>query len=332
MFKIRHIVIVILMGTSLSAAAQQEVQLTHFMFNQLSFNPAYAGVRDAICTNVLARQQWVGFTDGEDKVFPQTNLFTIDAPVNKLFGKNLNSGIGLTFMTDKLGFEENMQVRINYAYMLNVGPGRLSLGASAGFLNKTIDFSKFVPIDPSDPLLNSVGIETDMLTDFAFGAYFNVPEKFYVGLSASQLSEADFEAAAIVEAPFNLQRHFYLTGGYYHALQGYNWVINPNLLMKSDLGSTQFDINVLGIYNSQIWGGLSYRANDAVALMVGAFPFNTPNLAGLRMGYSYDVTTSKLGRGGRSGGSHEIYASYCFKIVIKKYPTSYSNIRYLPTL
>lgn len=326
MFRLRHFIIMFITLCSFNSFAQQEVQLTHFMFNQLAYNPGYAGVRDAICVNLLARQQWVGFTDGEDKVNPQTNLFTVDAPINRI-----NSGVGLMFLTDKLGYEENLQVRLNYSYKFNLGMGRMSIGASAGMLNKTIDFSKFKPLDPTDPLLTATGKESDMMLDFAFGAYYNVPDLFYAGISSSQLSEADFQGTMTL-VPYSLKRHYYLVGGYYYVLPDPSWVINPNLLVKSDFGSAQVDVNLLGIYNNKYWGGLSYRVNDAIAVMLGAFPFNAEGLDNLRAGYSYDVTTSQLGRNGRSSGSHEVFLSYCFKIVIPKIPSSYSNVRYLPTL
>ncbi len=325
MFKLRYVFISILLFSGVASYAQQEVQLTHFMFNQLSFNPGYTGSREAICVNLLARQQWVGFMDGEDKVNPQTNLFTLDAPVDKI-----RSGLGIMFLTDKLGFEENLQIRLNYAYRLNVGQGKLGLGISAGFLDKKIDFSKFRPLDPDDPIIVQ-GQESDMLMDFAFGAYYEVQNRFYVGVSSSQLSEAEF-SGTMNDVPYSLKRHYYLTGGYYYPLAGQSWVINPNILLKSDLGSTQIDFNAMGIYNNKLWGGLSFRANDAVSVLVGGFPIDQGKLADLRIGYSYDVTTSKLGRGGRSSGSHELYAAYCFKIVIPKSSSSYSNVRYLPTL
>lgn len=327
MFKFRHITVVLITVLSITTYAQQEPQITHFMFNKLSYNPGFAGVRDAICLNGLARQQWVGFTDGDDKVFPQTNIFSIDAPIRRI-----NSGVGLMFMTDKIGFEENLQVRLNYSYHFNLGIGRMAIGASAGFLNKTIDFSKFSPLDPSDPVIISAGQESDMLLDFGFGAYYNVPDLFYVGISSSQLTEADFSATMMDDSPYSLSRHYYLTGGYYFRLPDPSWVINPNVLVKSDFGSTQFDLNVLGIYNNKIWGGMTFRANDAVAFMVGAYPFEGENVSNLKAGYSYDVTTSQLGRGGRSGGSHEIFINYCFRIEIERPEFSYSNPRYFPSL
>ncbi len=326
MFRLRHFIITILTVFGFTVFAQQEVQLTHFMFNQLTFNPGYAGVRDANCFNILMRQQWVGFSDGEDKVFPQTYLFTYDMAINKI-----NSGLGIMFMNDKIGFEENLNVRLMYSYKFNIGQGRMSLGLSAGFLDKTIDFSKFKPIDPDDPLLLAAGKESDMLIDFAFGAHYGITDKFYVGLSSSQIAEDEFKDINS-KNPYALKRHYYLTGGYYYLLPNPSWVVNPNVLVKSDFGSTQFDVNVLGIYNNKFWGGVSYRANDAVCIMLGAFPFDTGGLGALNLGYSYDVTTSQLGRSGRSSGSHEVYASYCFKIIRVKIPSSYSNVRYLPTL
>ncbi len=331
MVKLKHLFTLLILSLTLASSAQQEPQFTQFMFNRLSFNPAFTGVREAICVNILARQQWVGFTDGENNVFPQTNLFTLDAPVNRLFGRNINSGIGIQLLTDKIGYEENLQARLSYAYKFNVGLGRMSVGASVGFLNKTIDFSQFVPIDEGDPIIQG-GKETDMLTDLSFGVYYAVSEQYYVGFSVAQILEDDFSAVAIDAPPYALQRHYYLTGGYYHELPGTNWVINPNVLIKSDMGSTQMDINALGIYNNKVWGGLSYRARDAIALMVGGYPFEANNLDRLKLGYAYDITTSRLGGGGRSSGSHELFANYCFRIIIEREPTGYSDVRYLPTL
>jgi hypothetical protein len=82
-----------------------------------------------------------------------------------------------------------------------------------------------------------------------------------------------------------------------------------------------------------IWAGLSYRVQDAVAIIVGAYPFNQPNMSPalqqIRIGYSYDITTSALGRSGRSSGSHEIMLGYCFKITTTPKITRYINTRYL---
>ncbi len=57
-----------------------------------------------------------------------------------------------------------------------------------------------------------------MMTDFGFGLYYQMPEKFHIGLASTQLSEAS-SAIGTDKASFKLKRHYYLNGGYeYHSL------------------------------------------------------------------------------------------------------------------
>ena len=133
----------------MTAFAQQEVQYTNFMFSQMSYNPGYAGSNDAICATGLVRQQWMGY-QGTDKNggAPKTMYLSLNASVDPLLG-----GLGLTVINDQIGFENNTTVRLAYAFRLNLGSGKLGIGVQGGFVNKRIDFSKFDPTDPNDPLL-----------------------------------------------------------------------------------------------------------------------------------------------------------------------------------
>ena len=45
-------------------------------------------------------------------------LVNIHAPVSMLRG-----GLGLTYVSDQLGFEKNSVARLNYSYHLNLGSG-----------------------------------------------------------------------------------------------------------------------------------------------------------------------------------------------------------------
>jgi hypothetical protein len=77
------------------------------------------------------------------------------------------------------------------------------------------------------------------------------------------------------------------------------------------------------VYNNKLWGGVSYRLTDAVAVNIG-YQFTQA----LRAGYSYDIGINEISQQG--GGSHEIFLSYCFKIVIPpKEPAQYKNVRFL---
>lgn len=296
--------------------SQQEAQFTHFMFNNMAINPAFAGASEAICFTGLARQQWMGIKDIDGtNVSPQTLLVSMDAPLNVLHG-----GLGGTIFQDQLGYEKNVGLRMNYAYRFNAGNGIMALGAQVGFLNKSIDFSKFRPLEDGDPVLASQAKESNFTTDFGFGGFYKVPGKFYLGLSAVQLSNAK---QPIGNADYSNKRHYYLSAGYEYPLPDYpEFEIDPSLLIKTDGVSAQYDVNALVRYNNKFWGGVSYRVQDAIAILLGM------NIKNFRVGYSYDITTSKLTQAG-SAGSHEIMVGYCFKIIIEKPRKSYRNTRFL---
>jgi type IX secretion system PorP/SprF family membrane protein len=299
--------------------SQQDPQVSHNMFNNMFINPAFAGSNDNICFTGIVRQQWYGIKEHvNDKTYsvaPQTFLGSIDAPVLILHG-----GLGASIYQDQLGHEKTVGLKLNYAYRINVGSGMLSLGAQVSFLNKTLDFGALNPLDKTDPLLNDQAKENNFMTDYGFGLFYKVPGKMFVGLSATQLAQTK---QAIGTADIALKRHYYLVSGYEYVLPNNpEFEIDPSVLVKTDGASAQYDLNGLVRYNNKFWGGVTYRVQDAVAVLLGM------NIKNFRIGYSYDITTSKLTQAG-SGGSHEVMLGYCFKIVIEKPRKSYRNTRFL---
>jgi type IX secretion system PorP/SprF family membrane protein len=117
-----------------------------------------------------------------------------------------------------------------------------------------------------------------------------------------------------------MARHYYVMAGYAYDA-GTLLQIKPSILAKTDAASTQLDINLLADYNNQFWGGVSYRLQDAIVALVGV------KFGSFRVGYSYDVTTSKIR--GYSSGSHEIMLGYCFKPMDKKPTQKHHSVRFL---
>ncbi|MGI8893311.1 MAG: type IX secretion system membrane protein PorP/SprF, partial [Bacteroidia bacterium] len=74
----RRIFTLIAIFCSTFAMAQQDPQFSQYMFNKLSFNPAVAGSKDAICMGALYRNQWVD-SDGA----PKTGIFDVDVPIGQ---------------------------------------------------------------------------------------------------------------------------------------------------------------------------------------------------------------------------------------------------------
>jgi type IX secretion system PorP/SprF family membrane protein len=119
-----------------------------------------------------------------------------------------------------------------------------------------------------------------------------------------------------------VSRHYYLTAGYTFQLPNPSLELLPSVFAFSDGKVAQFSATSLLRYNKKIWGGVSYRAGDAVIGMVGFELFN-----GIKIGYAYDFTLSDMTK--NSSGSHEFLVNYCFDLSVGKSPMKYKSIRFL---
>ncbi len=295
---------------------QQQAQFTHNSFNNMGINPGLAGLRNAICATGIARQQWVGFRDEEgNRLNPETYSLNVDAPVGLIRG-----GLALSFMQDQLGPETNVGVGFSYSYHMDMSVGRLGIGLQAGFLDKRIDFASLRPLDPGDPVLIG-GEENAIFMDFSIGAFYLLDDEAWGGISMTQVRQA---GGGLADSDFSLQRHVYASGGYNLSLPGNaSYVLSPSILVKTDLNSVQFDLNTMVTYNNRFWGGVTYRPQDAVAVLLGV------KLDQISVGYSYDITTSPMGSMGRSYGTHEIMLQYCFDLGLDRIQEVQRNIRFL---
>ena len=306
------------------ATAQNEGQYTHFMYNRLSYNPAYAGSSGNISATALYRNQWMGLTlqpstPGADPGSTPTDmLFSFDMPVKWLHG-----GIGLNFNSEKIGYHSNNSIALDYAFRIYWGPGNLSAAVEANLNSLQFDPSSLIgssDIDGgsnSDPLVTSKE-GSDFVIDFSTGVYYQVPGQYYISLSVKNLLASKSETFN-----FHNVRTLYIMGGYEYAFP-YNpsFKLKPSALIKSSgLRTTQLDMACLLDYQNAFWCGLGYRWGDSFNLLAGI-----NFLKVLQVGVAYDLTTSKLGFGnGRSFGSLELYLNLAFQIDIPQHPPTVSG-------
>jgi len=290
----------------LSTLAQQDPQYSHNMFTKLAVNPAHAGAYDAICGTLLYRNQWTGFEGA-----PKTFVLMAEMPVQALRG-----GLGLTVVSDNLGFEKNIIARAAYAHKLDLGSGYLNLGLDVGYMQKSIDGSKFIFNDGGDQSI-PLGSVSGGAIDFGFGAYF-YNEKLYAGLSSSHLSEGEIKTDNVTT---KLARHYYFMAGYDFELSP-DITLKPSLFAKSDATSTQVDFNANVLLQNKFWLGASYRLQDAIVILAGLEI--TPNL---KVGYAYDLTTSDIKS--YSSGTHEIMINYCLRVKPNVVRQFHKNVRFL---
>ena len=295
-----------------SLFAQQDPYFSQYMNNPFIINPGYAGINDVVCLNATARQQWVGI-----KGAPNTTIFDGNAPV-KPFG--INSGVGVSVVSDNIGFNKNLGFNLAYSYKIDLKKGKLGLGINAGFFNDALKATWITPQTNASTEDNSIpGVsESAFGIDMGLGAYYKNDE-LYFGLSIAHLLQPKVKYQ---NTSTYLNRNYNMLAGYRFVLPNPLIEIRPSTYLTSDGKVVSLTLNTNIVYNKKFWGGVSYRTGDAIIAMLGIELFN-----GLKVGYSYDYTTTGLQH--YNSGTHEITLAYCFNLKVEKTPQKYKSVRFL---
>lgn len=302
--------------------AQQDPQYTQWMFNKLVYNPGYAGTSGAICGVAQYRQQWMGFPGN-----PKTLAFSGDMRLSAV-----PLGVGLNIMSDKISAIQTTFIRAAVSYnILRVGGGTLGLGLDLGVLQKSVN-SDFIPPEPQYHDIHLPGYTgpggitnpdfNKMTFDVGLGAFYQIPGKFYAGLSTTHLPAQQIKEG---DLGFKVSRHYYVMAGYTFMLNKWS-KLTPNVFYKFDQSASALDLNLTYLWSDMIWLGGTYRPNDAAAVLLGyQGKAGYGNALGYRVGLSYDLpgTLKKY-----SNGSFELVLGVCYTPRVKK-PTTYGNDRFL---
>lgn len=286
-----------------SVKAQQDMLLTHFMYNKMGVNPGSTGLDDGFCATTAYRNQW-------DKVAgaPNSAILNLEGNMNRFFP----GGLGINFYHDAIGFGRQNNLMLNYSYPLAIGQDILGIGIGVGMQNFGVKPTWVTPDQSStlDPSINYVAFSSTGL-DLNFGLYYESMKRFYVGISSTHVTASNLSNKNALGQPaqqHQIVRHYYILGGYKTNPIGPGYV-DAQMMLKTDAVKMSLDLNGRYIIPSKGYAGLSYRTSDAVSLMLGFNP-----LPDFTVGYSYDLTLNKLSSVSR--GSHEILLKYCYYLPI----------------
>ncbi|MWB95739.1 type IX secretion system membrane protein PorP/SprF [Flavobacterium sp. GA093] len=290
MNKIYLILLLILMAFA-DATAQQDPHYTQYMYNMNIINPAYAGSKESLSLGMLYRKQWVNIQDA-----PRTLTFSGSTPVGK------NVGVGLSFISDKIGPVEEQNVYGDFSYTLHINEtARLALGLKAGASFHRVglrDIASTLP-DPSEGIFGQD--ISDASLNFGAGAFYYT-DHYYVAFSVPNIMQSahlDFNGR---EYGSDVS-HYFLTAGYVFDLN-YELKFKPSFMLKSAFNvSPSLDLSANFLYREIIELGATYRLEDSFGAMINFAV--TPEL---RIGYAYDHTISDLKVTAPS--SHEIIILY----------------------
>ncbi len=254
------------------AVSQQQQQTSFFMFNSLYNNPAYAGSRNTLSSNIIQKNQWIGF-----KGAPTSQFLSVHSPL-----KNRKLGVGFNINNDALGSRKTLSsyLDLSGSIILNKNEDRLSVGISAGFDNYQMNFSDLYAVDLNDKIatqnINFLGFNTGV------GVYY-YGKKHYVGLSCPSIIEHSYLGTKINN------RHTIFIAGYVFKL---NSVIDfkPSTLIYYVKGApVSLNINASFLAYKKIWFGVMYRYNVGPGI-------NTSIVLNdqFTFGYSFDYPLNKL--------------------------------------
>jgi type IX secretion system PorP/SprF family membrane protein len=309
----------------INVIAQQDYQVSQYMFDQISFNPGAAGNHDMASINGILRNQWTGM-EGT----PEDIVLSASVPF-RLFKKD--HGVGLTVFRELIGFQEDIDLKVAYAYRADIGDGKLGIGAGLNISNRGFNqHSWFIP-DRTDLFISAdqddaIPKSTDKVfaIDFNFGVFYKTDD-LYLGISSTHLNEASYKylnenSTTNSETSTKITRHYYITSGYTIQLSNPAFEVIPSILIQSDGKIHKFDLNTVLAYNKKFWGGVSIRPGGALVGMIGFEILN-----GAKIGFAYYFPTKTITNYYQT--AYEIVINYSFKIGADKTPQKYKSIRFL---
>ena len=302
----------------IAVQAQFDPQIGQYMFLPTAYNPAAAGDDDLMKVAGMHRMQFTGIKNA-----PMTTYFSFASPF--VIGKTKHAA-GVRFLNDRFGLFSNQALHAQYAYRLKLGNGYLAIGADLGFVNisfanDSVHLSKLHAdyFSSSDPALPTGQGGNGMTFDLGLGVWYSAPT-WWVSASMSHLTYPTLHWSD--ESDFHLKGTMYLAGGYNWRLRNKNWVLKPSMLVMSDFREWDINIAMIAELKDRYRFGASYRILGNVGLILGM-----DIIAGLQIGYTYELPTSKLIY--ESYGSHELYLAYGFDILKPKRTNRYKSVRYL---
>jgi len=250
-----------------------------------------------------------------------SNYVTYNASYDQYYPK-LHGGLGFLINVDNAGdgILKTAQISMMYSYSLRISyEGFLNMSLQGTFYQKTLNWNLLHFGDQFDPQRGFVLPTSDRppdnntvrFGDFDAGAVFGWKGVLHGGIAVHHMNRPNMAYYTTDDnrLPVKFTAHFGVNinpQGEGMLFDPVFWVA-PNILYQQQGKFHQFNTGMYLIH-LPIALGTWYRHNfetpDAIIVLVGIIYNN------LKIGYSYDITLSKLK--GNSGGAHEISVSMKF--------------------
>lgn len=281
----------------------QDVGYSQFYANPLYLNPAFAGSGVGPRYILNYRNQWPSLPG---------NFVTYSASYDQYFSA-INGGLGIQVLSDNIGdnnFQHN-QVAIMYSNNLTLNrKWALKTGFQYMFAQRSLNWQGLIFPDEIDARLGiqpgttaeslpGQSITNANMHDFSAGAIL-FSENFFGGVAVHHLTQPNQSLIPPGVVPWNIRTTLH-AGANFEVVRGTRnrpgTTLSPNIITMFQGPATQVNVGTY-ISRGPIVGGVWYRFGDAFIVSLGL------QQGVFRMGYSYDITTSRLRAAAL--GSHEI--------------------------
>ena len=302
------------------AAAQSDALFSQYWALPSYYNPAAAGNSDSIKITAGAKMQWVGIPNA-----PVTFTGLADSPF-KVFGKRI--GVGIAFSQESIGLFSTINVGAQLAYKMPLLGGTLSIGLQVGLANQTFRGTEvFIPEGDDYHQNDDEAIPTTDIAGTAFDmsvGVFYTHKWFWASLSSTHVMQPTITLNSESETDsgyeFQAGRALYFMAGSNIPIKNTLFEIQPSMMFRTDMTTFTGDITARVRFKKFLSGGVGYRWNDAISIMVGGEYKN------FFLGYCYDYPISAISKA--SSGSHEIFLQYNVKLNLQdKNKNKHKSIR-----
>lgn len=306
--------------------AQQMPQFSQYMMNPYVINPAASSMYRDIDLNMGFRQQWAGFegaprtyymggtvnlgrrdaTQGFMNSIPISHRGPLTEAQSRRRAKHVLGGLAAV---DEYGLFQRSSVMLSYAYHQPIGDSYyLAVGTSMGWYGMNFGANQVVLENPVDNVYNDFVARGTRANLFDINAGVMLyGDRAFVGYSVYQIGENQIELGNQTSpaglADTRLAVHQFFLAGYRFSLSE-SVDLTPSAAVKlRSPAPASFDINLRLDYRNSVFGGLSYRYEDAVSLLAG-YRINDA----FWVAWAYDYVTSSINN--LSSGSHEIVLGF----------------------
>lgn len=279
-----------------------------YHFNQLVFNPGYAGSKGMLETNFFLHRHAVNFEGA-----PGSESFTVHTPL-----ANDKIGIGVKFFHDKLGVTNTNFLGIDYAYRMHINSNlTASIGIEASIANYTVNYSDLDAYQDGDPTFTGAS-DTYWAPNAGVGLYLH-SDSYYLGVSTVNLLGASDDDTQSESEPyddhFDQVRTIYATLGTLITVNE-NFAIKPDAMVKmAESLPSQLDVNMNFIFNNMFLVGGGYRTNGSFGSysVAAQYLFSTDNnITAHEAGFGYSYSAALTDDAVFLSPSHEVFLVYRF--------------------